>query len=115
MIKKAVFRNPFKREFFPLVEESLNLDSREFSSELFERIPELQPFTGRDKRVRNYVLEQKECHDFLHYFNDFLNFLIPRYLPFKRGFIFYFLSLIILSDNIGLTFYPVESIEKFCS
>ena len=42
-------------------------------------VPELQPFTGRDKRVSNYVLEQKECHDFLHYFNDLLNFLIPRY------------------------------------
>lgn len=42
-------------------------------------IPELQPFSGSDERVRRYVLDQKECAEFLKHFKSLLEFLIPSY------------------------------------
>ncbi len=42
-------------------------------------LPELQPLTGRDERVRQYVLEKPQCQDFLRHFGQLLEFLIPHY------------------------------------
>ena len=42
-------------------------------------IAELQPLTGLDEPVSNYVLGKEECRDFLTNFFDLLGFLIPRY------------------------------------
>jgi UPF0042 nucleotide-binding protein len=42
-------------------------------------VPELQPLTGSDERVRRYVLEKEECEEFLQNFKKLLAFLIPNY------------------------------------
>lgn len=42
-------------------------------------IPELQPLTGLDKRVRDYVLKQPEARDFRHHLDNMLIFLLPHY------------------------------------
>jgi len=42
-------------------------------------VPELQPLTGSDERVRNFVLEKPECVEFLSCFKQLLKFLIPNY------------------------------------
>ncbi len=42
-------------------------------------VPDLQPLTGSDERVRHYVLDKKECRDFLGLFNRLLAFLLPSY------------------------------------
>ena len=42
-------------------------------------LPELQPLTGSDERVRQYILEKPQCQEFLRHFNQLLEFLIPCY------------------------------------
>lgn len=42
-------------------------------------LPELQPLTGLDKRVRDYVLTQPEARDFRHHLDNLLTFLLPHY------------------------------------
>lgn len=42
-------------------------------------IPELQPLTGLDARVRDFVLSQPLCREFLERFRELLQFLLPQY------------------------------------
>lgn len=42
-------------------------------------IPELKPFSGNDKPVRDYVLSKTETIEFLNKFTEMLKFLIPNY------------------------------------
>ncbi len=42
-------------------------------------IDELRPLTGMDKTLRDYVLGQQACQDFLCHLNRLLGFLIPHY------------------------------------
>ena len=42
-------------------------------------IPELQPLTGLDRAVSDYVLTQTSCQDFLQRFRDLLLYLLPQY------------------------------------
>ncbi len=42
-------------------------------------IPELQPLTGVDSSVSDYVLRQQETHEFLSRFKDLFAFLLPQY------------------------------------
>ena len=42
-------------------------------------LPDLQPLTGRDERVRRFVLDKQQCQDFLGHFMQLLKFLIPCY------------------------------------
>ena len=46
-------------------------------------IPELKPFSGNEKPVRDYVLSQTETIGFLDRLEDMLKFLIPNYI--KEG------------------------------
>ena len=42
-------------------------------------VPELQPLTGEDSRVRDYVLSQPETREFLERFEALFAFLLPQY------------------------------------
>lgn len=42
-------------------------------------IPELQPLTGLDRAVSDYVLAQTSCQDFMKRFRDLLLYLLPQY------------------------------------
>ena len=42
-------------------------------------MPELQPLTGREEAVANFVLEQLISQQFLTHFRQLLDFLIPQY------------------------------------
>jgi len=42
-------------------------------------IPTLKPFSGNDKTVKDYVLEQEETKGFIEKLDDMLDFLIPNY------------------------------------
>ena len=42
-------------------------------------IPTLKPFSGNDKTVKDYVLEQEETKGFIEKLEDMLDFLIPNY------------------------------------
>jgi UPF0042 nucleotide-binding protein len=42
-------------------------------------IPELRDSTGKEPAVRDYVLSQPSCREFLHRFQDLLGFLLPHY------------------------------------
>ncbi len=42
-------------------------------------IPELQPLTGNDKEVQDFVMEQPQAIEFLHKLEDMIDFLIPNY------------------------------------
>ncbi|MDY0269805.1 RNase adapter RapZ [Trichloromonas sp.] len=42
-------------------------------------VPELQPLTGRDPQVRDYVLAQPETREFLERFESLFAFLLPQY------------------------------------
>ena len=42
-------------------------------------IPELKPYSGRDRAVRDYVLSKDETKGFLTRIEDMLKFLIPHY------------------------------------
>ena len=42
-------------------------------------IDDLRPLSGRDQVLRDYVLNQPACKEFLGHFEPLLNFLIPHY------------------------------------
>lgn len=42
-------------------------------------IPDLQPLTGLDRAVSDYVLAQTSCQEFLKRFRDLLLYLLPQY------------------------------------
>jgi UPF0042 nucleotide-binding protein len=42
-------------------------------------VPDLQPLTGLDPQVREYVLSQRPCQEFLAHFRKLLGFLLPHY------------------------------------
>lgn len=42
-------------------------------------IDELRPLTGRDEKLRKYVLGQSHCQEFLQHLQRMLNFLLPLY------------------------------------
>ncbi len=42
-------------------------------------IPELQPLTGLDAPVRDFVLGQQMCREFLQHFGNLVRFLLPHY------------------------------------
>ncbi|BCR05484.1 nucleotide-binding protein [Desulfuromonas versatilis] len=42
-------------------------------------VPELQPLSGLDREVSDYVLKQAACQDFLNRFQSLLDFLLPQY------------------------------------
>ncbi len=42
-------------------------------------MPELQPLTGLDSQVRDYVLTQPEARDFRYHLDNLLTFLLPHY------------------------------------
>lgn len=42
-------------------------------------IPTLKPFSGNDKTVKDYVLEQEETKGFIEKLDDMLDFLVPNY------------------------------------
>lgn len=42
-------------------------------------IDELRPLTGRDEKLRNYVLGQSSCREFLQHLGGMLTFLLPLY------------------------------------
>ena len=46
-------------------------------------IPELKPYSGKDKPVSDYVLKQNETKEFTSKLEDMLKFLIPNYV--KEG------------------------------
>lgn len=42
-------------------------------------VPELRPLSGLDPAVRDYVLAQPVCREFMDKFRDLLHFLLPQY------------------------------------
>jgi len=42
-------------------------------------IPELQPLTGEDQAVREFVLNNPVCQEFMKHFEGLLHYLLPRY------------------------------------
>jgi UPF0042 nucleotide-binding protein len=42
-------------------------------------IKELQGLTGKDRKVRDYIMKQKETAEFLQRFNEMIEYLIPLY------------------------------------
>ncbi len=42
-------------------------------------VPDLRPLTGRDRLVRDYVMEQEDAQEFMRHVQDMLGFLIPRF------------------------------------
>ncbi len=58
-------------------ESDLVMDARFLSNPHF--VPELQPLSGRDEAVAQFVLKQSASLDFLTHFRKLLAFLIPQY------------------------------------
>ncbi|MHB9026925.1 MAG: RNase adapter RapZ [Armatimonadota bacterium] len=50
-------------------------------------VPELQPLTGADPAVRDYVLEDPDAHVYLDKIKDMLLFLLPRYSNEGRSYL----------------------------
>ncbi|HEU5003512.1 MAG TPA: RNase adapter RapZ [Actinomycetota bacterium] len=50
-------------------------------------IEELRPLTGRNRRVRGYVLEQEGAKEFLTRLRDMLEFLLPGYVAEGRHYL----------------------------
>lgn len=50
-------------------------------------VPELQGLTGRDKKVREYVLAQEITKNFLEIISNLLNFLIPHNIREGKGYL----------------------------
>jgi UPF0042 nucleotide-binding protein len=42
-------------------------------------VQELRGLTGKDRKVRDYILKQKETTEFLHRFSEMIQYLIPLY------------------------------------
>ncbi len=59
------------------LESDLVMDVRFLPNPHF--IPELQPLTGLNRPVREYVLAQEPCRDFVERFQGLLKFLLPNY------------------------------------
>ncbi|OGP54181.1 MAG: RNase adaptor protein RapZ [Deltaproteobacteria bacterium RBG_13_52_11] len=59
------------------VEADIVMDVRLLPNPFFIR--ELRGLTGKDKKVRDYVLKQKETTEFLHRFSEMIEYLIPLY------------------------------------
>jgi UPF0042 nucleotide-binding protein len=58
-------------------EADIVMDVRLLSNPFFVR--ELRELTGQDKKVRDYVLKQKETKEFLRRFGEMIEYLIPLY------------------------------------
>jgi UPF0042 nucleotide-binding protein len=58
-------------------EADIVMDVRLLSNPFFVR--ELRELTGKDKKVRDYVLKQKETKEFLRRFCEMIEYLIPLY------------------------------------
>uniref|UniRef100_A0A7C3Z0L1 RNase adapter RapZ n=1 Tax=Desulfobacca acetoxidans TaxID=60893 RepID=A0A7C3Z0L1_9BACT len=58
-------------------EADLVMDVRFLPNPFF--VEELRPLTGNEPRVREFVLGQEETLDFLKQFQEFLDFLLPRF------------------------------------
>ncbi len=50
-------------------------------------VPELKPLSGRDTRVKNYVMQSKEAQKFLEDLLGLLNFVFPYYEKEGRGYV----------------------------
>ena len=50
-------------------------------------VPDLRPLSGKDERVRNYVLEKKETQRFLKETENYLRFLLPGYHKEGKSFL----------------------------
>lgn len=55
----------------------LVMDVRFLSNPHF--VPELQPLTGLEEPVRDFVLSQQICREFLQHFGELVQFLLPHY------------------------------------
>lgn len=42
-------------------------------------VPDLQPLTGEDQAVRDFVLDNPVCREFMAHFEGLLQYLLPRY------------------------------------
>jgi UPF0042 nucleotide-binding protein len=58
-------------------EADIVMDVRLLPNPFFIR--ELRGLTGKDEKVSNYVLKQKETTEFLHRFSEMIEYLIPLY------------------------------------
>jgi UPF0042 nucleotide-binding protein len=58
-------------------EADIVMDVRLLPNPFFVR--ELRELTGRDKKVRDYVLKQKETKEYLRRFSEMIEYLIPLY------------------------------------
>jgi UPF0042 nucleotide-binding protein len=58
-------------------EADIVMDVRLLPNPFFVR--ELRALTGKDKKVRDYVLKQKESKEFLRRFSEMIDYLIPLY------------------------------------
>jgi UPF0042 nucleotide-binding protein len=58
-------------------EADIVMDVRLLSNPFFVR--ELRELTGQDKKVRDYVLKQKETKEFFRRFSEMIEYLIPLY------------------------------------
>jgi UPF0042 nucleotide-binding protein len=58
-------------------ESDIVMDVRLLPNPFFVR--ELRALTGKDKKVRDYVLTQKETKEFLRRFSEMIDYLIPLY------------------------------------
>ena len=59
------------------MEADLVMDVRFLANPHF--VKELKPLSGLDRAVRDYVLSQFDCQEFISKLKDLLNFLLPRY------------------------------------
>src|SRR6202022_251314 len=50
-------------------------------------IPELQPLTGLDAKVRDYVLDRPEAQEFTARVDDLLQFLLPKFLQEGKSYV----------------------------
>jgi UPF0042 nucleotide-binding protein len=58
-------------------EADIVMDVRLLPNPFFVR--ELRELTGQDKKVRDYVLKQKETKEYLRRFSEMIEYLIPLY------------------------------------
>jgi UPF0042 nucleotide-binding protein len=58
-------------------EADIVMDVRLLPNPFFVR--ELRELTGQNKKVRDYVLQQKETKEFLRRFSEMIEYLIPLY------------------------------------
>lgn len=73
----AVSLQSFGYRFGLPLEADLVIDVRFLPNPHYDQT--LRPLTGLDPAVRNFVLSQKSCQEFLGYFKKMLCFLLPQY------------------------------------